>query len=319
MRKFVIFVAVCVQLSCASAQQCNVSGQKKVATCRYVTMQNDIRRIVSGRKAVIGVAIYNCKNEESFCINGCKRFPMQSVFKLPIVLKLLSKIDAGEESLSDSIFIKDSDLLPETWSPMREKYVHGNVNVALSDIIRYTIAQSDNNGCDILLRHIGGPSVVNEYLRSIGIEQITIARNEAEQHTNFNSQYDNWATPMETVKLLKLLYEKRLLKENSHEFLWKTMCETSTGSVKDKIPQTVSVAHKTGSGFDPKVKLYVTNDVGVMVLPDNTAALFAIYIMKSKENRSTNYEIIADIAKCVHRYLSCDEKGKMVSLNNQMK
>jgi hypothetical protein len=121
------------------------------------------------------------------------------------------------------------------------------------------------------------------------------------------------------VKLLKLLYEKRLLKSNSYEFLWKTMCETSTGSVKDKIPQTVSVAHKTGSGFDPNVKLYVTNDAGIMVLPDKTAALFAIYIMKSKESRSTNYEIIADIAKCLHRYLSCDEKGKMVSLNDKMK
>ena len=319
MRKFVIFVAVCLQLSCASAQQSMVSAQTKVPARRYVAMQNDIRRIVRDRKAVIGVAIYDCKNGNSFCINGYKRFPMQSVFKLPIVLKLLSKVDAGELSLSDSIYIKDSDLLPETWSPMREKYIHGNINVALSDIIRYTIAESDNNGCDILLRHIGGPLAVNEYLRSIGIEQITIARNEAEQHANLNSQYDNWATPMESIQLLRLLYEQRLLKKDSYDFLWKTMCETSTGSVKDKIPQTVSVAHKTGSGFDPRTKLFVINDVGIMVLPDNTAALYAIYIMKSKESRSTNYEIIADIAKYLHRYLSCDEKGEMVSSNNKTK
>ncbi len=65
MRKFVIFVAVCFQLSCVSAQQCNVYGQRKAPTRSYVEMQNDIRRIVRNRKAVIGVAIYNCKNEES--------------------------------------------------------------------------------------------------------------------------------------------------------------------------------------------------------------------------------------------------------------
>ena len=36
----------------------------------------------------------------------------------------------------------------------------------ISELIEYTVAMSDNVGCDVLLRLIGGPKVVHDFLIS---------------------------------------------------------------------------------------------------------------------------------------------------------
>lgn len=82
---------------------------------------------------------------------------MQSVFKFPIALAVLDKVDKGELRFNQRIFLKKSDLRPNTWSPLREKYKNGNVYVSLKEILRTTMKDSDNNGCDILLKLAGGP------------------------------------------------------------------------------------------------------------------------------------------------------------------
>ncbi len=88
--------------------------------------------------------------------------PMLSVFKFHIALAVLNQVDKGNLTLDQKILIKKSDLLENTWSPLREKYPDGNVELPLSEIITYTVAQSDNNGCDILLRLIGGTKNCSE-------------------------------------------------------------------------------------------------------------------------------------------------------------
>ena len=55
--------------------------------------------------------------------------------------------------------------MPNTWSPLREKYGQGNVSVSLAEILSYTVSLSDNNCCDILFRLVGGPSKGPVYSR----------------------------------------------------------------------------------------------------------------------------------------------------------
>ncbi len=46
---------------------------------------------------------------------------MQSVFKFHIALAVLDLVDQGKLSLDQKVFIKKSELLPNTWSPIRKK------------------------------------------------------------------------------------------------------------------------------------------------------------------------------------------------------
>lgn len=271
-------------------------------------IRKEISKIIRGKRATIGVALYDVQTGKTLNINGDKHFPMQSVFKFPIALKVLAEVDKGKMNLKDSIFITAKDLLPRTWSPIRDNYPEGNIKMPLSEIVRYTISQSDNNGCDILLHLLGGTSEVNNYLSSLGITEMKIKKTEAEQHLTPSAQFDNWTTPTCAIQLLKLFQEKKILSTDSRNFLWKTMTETSTGSVKSQIPQDVIVAHKTGSAFFPGSN--VVNDIGVMQMPDNRTILYAIFIMNSKESKEANYQVIADIAKVVCQYSASSLKRK---------
>jgi hypothetical protein len=40
-------------------------------------------------------------------------------------LAVLSKVDSGQLNLNQEIYVKKTDLLPNTWSPLREKYPNG--------------------------------------------------------------------------------------------------------------------------------------------------------------------------------------------------
>jgi beta-lactamase class A len=40
--------------------------------------------------------------------------------------------------------------------------------VSLSEVIEYTVAKSDNNGCDILLKLLGGTQVVQKFMNAKG-------------------------------------------------------------------------------------------------------------------------------------------------------
>ncbi|MBA4053785.1 MAG: class A beta-lactamase, partial [Marivirga sp.] len=72
---------------------------------------------------------------DTIIINGKKQFPMQSVYKFPVAMAVLHQVDQGKLSLNQKIHVAKNDLLPNTWSPLREKYPSGNVEVPLSEIL----------------------------------------------------------------------------------------------------------------------------------------------------------------------------------------
>lgn len=263
------------------------------------TIKDKINNIINNKNAGIGVAILDLNSNESVVINGEEHFPMQSVFKFPIALKVLNDVDNEKIKLSDSIFISSGELQKKTWSTIQEKYPNGNIKMALSDIIYYMVAISDNIGCDVILKNNGGASSVNHYLRSIGIENMTIKINEAEQQAKPDKQVQNWTTPNEAINLLTMFYKHSLLKPATQNFLWDTMKKTATGSIKNKLPKGIVVIHKTGSAPNIKNGTAVNNDVGIMIFPNKKAVAYAIFIKDSKETSDTNYSIIAEIGKII--------------------
>ena len=265
-------------------------------------IKDKINRIIQDKNAGIGVAILDLNSNESVVINGEEHYPMQSVFKFPIALKVLHDVDSGKTKLNDSIFISYAELKNKTWSTIQEKYPNGNIKMPLSDIIYYMVALSDNIGCDVLLKHYGGASAVNHYLRSIGINNMTIKINEAEQQSKPDRQVKNWATPNEAINLLTMFYKNSLLKPTTQNFLWETMKKTATGSIKRKLTKGISVIHKTGSAPNIKNGTAVNNDIGIMIFPNKKAVAYAIFIKDSKETSDTNYNLIAEIGKIIADY-----------------
>ena len=140
------------------------------------SLRQKIEQIVSTKSAIVGVAIIGNNGKDTLTINGDRHFPLQSVFKFHIALAVLSQIDQGNFSLNQKIKIEKKDLTPNLYSPIRDKYPNGTI-LPISKILEYTVSQSDNVGCDLLLKLIGGPQVVEEYFIKNNIKDVSIKIN----------------------------------------------------------------------------------------------------------------------------------------------
>lgn len=275
--------------------------------CFSQNLKKEILQITKGKNATVAVSVLDFGNDKTVHINGNKKLPMLSVFKFHIGLAVLNEVDQGKLNLDQKILIKKSDLLENTWSPIRERFPEGNIEMPLGLLIKYTVAESDNNGCDILLRLIGGTETVQKFINSKGIRNFTIKVNEEQMHKGFEFMYLNVTTTNSANQLLQDFFNKKIVSKTSTDFLMTTLLETSTGRNKivAQLPENIPVAHKTGSsGKNEKGLTIAENDIGIVTLPDGRHYAISIFVSDSMESEATNTKMIADISKIVFDYFS---------------
>ena len=268
-------------------------------------LRREIEKIIASKKVQAGVAIYGLEKKDTLTINGNSHFPMESVFKFHIALAVLNEADKGTFSLHKPITTKKTDLMAHTWSPMQDAHPNQDITLPIDSLIGYAVSESDNNACDILLKFIGGPAAVAHYLHSIGIKDVAIEASEKQMRAAWDVQFSNWTTPLAAVQLLTIFYERKILAEKSHSFLWKAMLETTTGKnrIKGALPPGTLVAHKTGtSATNEKGVTAAVNDIGIVTLPNGTHFAISVFVVNSTEHEASNEKIIAAIAKAAWDY-----------------
>jgi len=291
--KQILFLFVVISLLANTAKSQNVSLRQSI---------NQIINTIDGK---VGVAVMNIEKKDTLSINGYSHFPMQSVFKFPLVMAVLQQVDQGTFSLDQKIHIEKKDLQPNFWSPLREKYPNGNVDISLSELLKFTVSESDNSGCDLLFRLLGGPIKVDKIIHNLGVKGIAIVATEEEMHKEWNVQYTNWCEPMAMIHLLEILNSGKALSKSSNDLLLKLMTETTIGAkrIKGLLPKETVVAHKTGlSDTNALGVTAATNDVGIVTLPNGNHLAIVVFVSNSKANQENREQIIAQIAKAVWDY-----------------
>jgi beta-lactamase class A len=269
------------------------------------TLRERISQIVKSKRATVGVGIMNLENGDTLTLNGKGHFPMQSVFKFHLALAVLNQIDKGKFALNQDIFVSKADMIPNLYSPMREKYPEGNINLPLSEIIKYTVSQSDNSGCDLLFKLIGGTEKANKFIHEIGVKDVAILDPEVRIQYDWSLQYKNYSTPFAAVQLLQKFNKEHILSKSSQDFLYKIMVETTTGpnKIKGLLPREAIVAHKTGfSGKNKEGLTGATNDIGIITLPNGKQFAIAVFVSDSMEDEKVNEKMIAEIALAAWNY-----------------
>ncbi|NIF04676.1 CGA/CIA family class A beta-lactamase [Chryseobacterium sp. Tr-659] len=270
-------------------------------------LEQKISSILKNKKATVGISVSGFENGFTYNRDADKKLPMQSVFKFHIAAAVLNAVDHGKLSLDQKIPLNKSNLLENTWSPLRDKYPDGNVGIPLSEVIEYTVAKSDNNGCDILLKLLGGTQVVQKFTDSKGVKDFQIKYNEEEMHKAWNIQYENFSTTKSAVDVMRKFYDGKLLSKKSTNYLMKVMLSTSTGLNKiiEQLPKNTPVARKTGSSGKNKEGLTgAENEIGIITLPNGKHYAIAVFVSNSMETEADNCKMISDISKTVWDYFN---------------
>lgn len=262
-------------------------------------LKKEIEIIVGGKDLKLGFALYDFSTGKSISINGNDRYPMQSVFKFPIGVALLDCVSRGEFSLSDSVTLTKADLLPDLWSPIRERWPEG-VRLPLVSVMTYMVAHSDNIATDFLIHKIGGVARIQDIVNRLGAKKINIRNTEAEIQGSWSVQFDNWTTPNAMVDFLRLMNDGKLLDKANTAVLWEIMASASSGSVNRLVSKTVTFARKTGySGVNSQGIIAAQNDVGIIEFEDGRRVAYAIFLTDSTLGTDAGYDILAQIGKAI--------------------
>jgi beta-lactamase class A len=272
-------------------------------------LRKEIRQIIDSAKGNVGVAMQELEDGDTLSFSGQEHYPMQSAFKFPLAVAVLHQVDKGRLALDEKIHFEKSDMHLKSWSPIATRNPQGNIDLPLLEVLRYTITQSDNSGCDRLFRLLGGPDSVNAFIHSLGIKQMNIANTEAEMQAAWEVQYNNWSEPKAMLKLLEMLFQGKCLTPSGTDCLRKLMAETKTGAkrIKGLLPQETVVEHKTGTGPTNKEGMTsATNDAGIITLPNGKHLALVVFVSNSTADETTRERTIARIAKVAWDY----EAGK---------
>lgn len=274
-------------------------------TEKKTQLLEEVRALADSFKGKIGIGVKGLDFEDSFFFNNEIKFPMQSVYKFPLAMVILDKVDKGKLRLEEVLEIKRSALDKETWSPLFKDSTKEIIKISIAELLRYSVSKSDNNACDLLFEQAGGTAGVHKYFQKLGIKGMAVMATEAEMHKDWQAQYTNWCYPEAMLKILSLFYQGKLLKPESNAFLMKLMTESenSPKRIMGLLPKNTVVAHKTGTGGqNDKGMIAATNDVGIVTLSNGKHYALVIYLCNYEGTYEQGELLIAKLSKKIWDY-----------------
>jgi beta-lactamase class A len=260
-------------------------------TAHYDTaLQRQIAQIADNDRGRIGVAAIDLATGQQISVLGTQRFPLASTSKIAIAATFLEGVDQGRWSLDDQF-------------PMMLTSTREGQRMSARQLIELAITRSNNEAADGLLRAVGGPRAVNDWVHRAGIREFsldrdiyTLVRQDGAVDPASQVEMRDSATPLAMVTLVKGLYDGRWLSQSSRNVLLGAMgrCKTGPQRIPGQMPTGVMVAHKTGTLYN------TSSDVGIVTGPDGHAIALAIYVTGGKSDHKYRFEKIAEIARAVY-------------------
>lgn len=305
-----VFVGCTKSRSALTSPQSPAKAPAESPTGPKSELQSQVDQIAALAKGRVGVSALIVETGEKIAtLNPEERFPMQSVYKLPISMAVIKQVDAGKTKLEEKVRIAKEDYVGRAaHSPIRDRFPNGT-EMTVSELLRFALSESDGTASDVLMKLAGGPEAVQAYLSELGINDWKIVDTEKALAQDNSLQFRNWATPDAAVALLKALHERRGLSLSSQEVLLKFMIESTPGAkrLKGLLPAGTIVAHKTGTSGTEKGITSATNDIGIITLPNGKHLAIAIFVSDSPGDEATREGVIAQIAKAVWERVSGEQ------------
>lgn len=274
---------------------------------RIVTIAADTKGTVQVSCLLPGIAL-KCN------FNADTHPPIQSMFKFPLAMAVLHLADSGKlleaqrpgesinTTLDRTVRFLPEDRIADTYSPLQDRYPEANVDVSLRELIQLSAGRSDNAATQVLLRIIGGPSVVQTYIRSLGIAAFQLQDGEDVLARDPMAQYRNWIAPTAAIRLLELLVRQPPLSPVANAFLLQTLTESRTtpNRLRAGLPQGTVLAHKSGTSGERNGIAAATNDIGLITLPNGGYLAVAVFVTDSHADEATRDQVIERIGRVIY-------------------
>lgn len=234
-------------------------------------IEQQLQGLVATKSADVGIAAIDLATGESISVKGNTPFPMASTMKIAVAAAYLAQVDHGRRTLSDLIGKSNAR------AQMERMLIH-----------------SDNAATDRLIRNLGGPKAIQDWLEFNNVRGMRVDRDIAQLLKDPRDLWDrrDSSTPIAMVTFLRRLDREPILSAPSRLVLFDMMarCQTGKNRMKALLPADAQVQHKTGTlnGY--------ASDVGYMSLPDGRRVAMAIFTRGGADRPRT----IAEAARTLY-------------------
>lgn len=314
----VIGVAALCLVPQAQAQPGARSTPPTAMAPEYRALQAKLSHLGRAFAGDVGIAVEDLQTGQVIEYDGHTFFPQQSVSKLWVTLAAFELGEHQRVDLRSRVTLTAADLTLFHQPIAAQIRAQGRYTISLEELIRRAMQQSDNTANDAVLRSIGGPQTVRNFLerhgfadtirfgpgerlmqsRLAGLEwrpqyshgrAFYTARNNVPldkrraAFANYVADPVDGATPVGMVRALAKLKRGELLPRVAADRLLNIMTQTKTGPrrLKGGLAPGWSLAHKTGTGQQLQAVQTGYNDVGVITSPDGRSYALAVMIRKT--------------------------------------
>jgi beta-lactamase class A len=208
-----------------------------------------------GHHSRLGVAVIDVATGRMISYRAGERFAFASTNKTFIAAAVLQHSSAAD--LQTVVHYSRADLL--AYAPITSQFVDAGMTVRqlLDAMLRF----SDNTAANILVNRLGGPQVVQQYLRGLGDDMTSVDRMEPELNQALPGDSRDTTTPQQFAEDLRRVVLGSALGVAQRTLLRNQMLDNTTGdgAIRAGLDPAWPVADKTGTG-DRGVR----NDIAVV-------------------------------------------------------
>ncbi len=133
-------------------------------------LREDVEEIVRGAPGRLGVSIRLVGHGQVVGVEPDTKFPLASVYKVPLLATLFHQVQSGKTSLDKRIVLREID---KSLGSSDLQYFRPGANLTVHDICYLMIVHSDNTATDLVHRLIG-LEAPNEYMHELGLTSVDI-------------------------------------------------------------------------------------------------------------------------------------------------
>lgn len=264
-----------------------------------VQLTQTMKQIESDWKGRIGIYAYDIEGDFTFGYRDKERFPLCSSFKAFLAAAILVKSQANLLNLNTWIDFSDREL--EFWSPITKENQENGMTIG--KLAQAALQYSDNGATNILLEsYIGGPTGMNNFMRSIGDNNFRLDRWELELNTAIPGDKRDTSTPKSMATSLGNLSFGDILSHKNRELFHNWLIGNTTGD--NRIRAAADKDWLVGDTAGTCGVYGAASDVAVIWREKSSPLVMAIYTHKTDPASKNTDKVIAEIANKTFQYIS---------------
>jgi len=260
-------------------------------------------RIARVAGAEVSVWFEDLARGDTLTIGAGRSFHAASTMKLPVMIELFRRVDAGETSLADELYLQNvfesivdrsRYVLDAGEDSDSALYALVGQNVRLGELNERMITRSSNLAANTLIQFLD-PRRVNATARALGARDIQVLRG-VEDGKAFAQGLNNTTTAQDLGVLLTAIQRNRAASRASCDSMRRVLLRQEFhDEIPAGLPAGTSVAHKTGS-------ITGTLHDAAIVYPPRRGPYVLVVLTRGIPERKDAQALIADVSRAVYAF-----------------